>query len=153
MKRAVILTLLVVAVASSSGCRRGLRCWGLRGDRCGTPYAPSAPPAYAPPPAYAAPPAYAPPACPPTYSSSYPIECPPYVNDPCYSSGIPSAPFETQPYDPGAIPGGTTPPTTNDGVYIPGSYPGGTVMYSKPVGDRVIVPTLAAPLPRATLES
>jgi hypothetical protein len=59
--------------------------------------------------------------------------------------------METQPYIPGTVPGGSAAPS--DGVYLPGGFSDGTVMYSKPIEDRVILPTESQPLPKRTYES
>ena len=132
MKRLVILTILLVV--ATSGCRRGLRCWGLRGDRCATPYV--AP--YAAPPAY--PPAYAAPAYPaPAYAApSYPAPnyCPPMECDPC-----------AQP-DPCCAPGYGQTMYTDPGYSTPGApgldsstnYSPDRIYYSKPVADRIVTP-------------
>lgn len=39
MKRLTIVTVLMLVMAASFGCRRGSRMWGLRGARC-APFAP-----------------------------------------------------------------------------------------------------------------
>ncbi len=76
MKRLAFVTIVLIVIASTSGCRRGLRLWGCRGARCAPAYGTMAPmpaPTPQPPMAYPA----CPPACPPP-CVSYPA-CP----DPC----------------------------------------------------------------------
>ena len=52
MKRFAFLTIVLIVIASTTGCRRGLRLWGMRGGAC-TPTATPVPPAGVLPGAYA----------------------------------------------------------------------------------------------------
>ncbi len=104
MKRFAFLTIVLIVIALTGGCRRGLRLWGVRGAPCWqTTAAPAAaaptmaPPTYAAPamapPAYAAPclpPCPCPPVCPTCPTPSYqPVDCgcavPAYSSGPSYS--------------------------------------------------------------------
>ena len=89
MKRFAFLTIALIVIASTTGCRRGLRLWGLRGAPCNPPVAaptPVLPGAYASP-AYS--PAVAP-ACPCPEVQPAPLECcptPGVTYDPAYGGG------------------------------------------------------------------
>ena len=120
MKRFAFLTILLIVIASTTGCRRGLRLWGLRG-------APCVPPVAAPTPvlpgAYAAPsPAYAPvvaPNCCPDVVQPAPLDCG------CATEGLS--------YDPAYR---SAPPVVSDSGYrvLPGETFGGDVGNGIPPG-------------------
>jgi hypothetical protein len=119
MKRLIVLTMLVTIVICATGCRRGLRTWGLRGCRCGAP--PPAP-AYTPVPVYSAPTACpaptvcpAPTACPSVMYS--PMTCPTVTAPACNSC-------PTVTYGGGVIDGGMI----QGGMIQGGMINGGTVI-------------------------
>ena len=53
MKRLTIIMILLVLMASTAGCRRGARLWGVRGAPCAPVYAAPAPVAVTSEPPYA----------------------------------------------------------------------------------------------------
>ncbi len=101
MKRLVVLMVLIILATSMTGCRRGFRTWGLRGDRCRS--APAPVPTYSPPPAVYAP------------MPAYCVDpCADPCGDPCCPTGCPT--YSVPSYDsypsysvPGSVPAYTTP--------------------------------------------
>ncbi len=138
MKRVILLSLVLVVVSTDSGCcRRGLRCWGLRGARCAGPsvVAPAPAPCF--------------PACPPpTFSPCPPVECPPTTAcDPCCDPAISTQPFSTTP------PMTTEPyvapvPGTENSTFIPGGFSVGSANYGKIISDRVV--SVGEPTPKTS---